>query len=107
MYMYIVINLFFNYIILIRIEGQFTRRKWEELFVGDFVRLSCDEVIPADLLILESSDPNNSCYIQTSNLDGETTLKQRQVPEDILESREPHVIYAVIHVHVHVSHMYL
>lgn len=73
-----------------RIEGQFTRRKWEELFVGDFVRLSCDEVIPADLLILESSDPNNSCYIQTSNLDGETTLKQRQVPEDILESREPH-----------------
>ena len=81
---------------LLRDKDQFSRRKWEELNVGDIVCLSCDEVIPADILILESSDPNNICYIQTSNLDGETTLKQREVPCGILDQREPDVSIGIV-----------
>ena len=82
---------------LLRDKDQFSRRKWEELNVGDIVCLSCDEVIPADILILESSDPNNICYIQTSNLDGETTLKQREVPCGILDHREPDVSICILY----------
>uniref|UniRef100_A0A3Q4I2G1 P-type ATPase N-terminal domain-containing protein n=1 Tax=Neolamprologus brichardi TaxID=32507 RepID=A0A3Q4I2G1_NEOBR len=55
---------------------------WKNVQVGDFVHLSCNEIIPADMLLLYTSDPHGVCYIETANLDGETNLKQRQVVSD-------------------------
>lgn len=60
-------------------EKAYVKQCWKDVRVGDFVRLSCNEIIPADMLLLHSSDPRGVCYIETVNLDGETNLKQKQV----------------------------
>ncbi|XP_032488547.1 probable phospholipid-transporting ATPase VD isoform X1 [Phocoena sinus] len=62
-----------------RKEKKYVDRCWKDVTVGDFIRLSCNEVIPADMVLLFSTDPDGICHIETSSLDGESNLKQRQV----------------------------
>lgn len=61
-------------------EGQakFKRAYWKDVNVGDIVKLYNDDEIPADMIILSTSDADGACYIETRNLDGETNLKVRQ-----------------------------
>ncbi|KAI3901768.1 hypothetical protein MKW98_013883 [Papaver atlanticum] len=54
---------------------------WKQLQVGDIVRVKQDSNFPADLLFLASTNPDGVCYIETSNLDGETNLKIRKALE--------------------------
>jgi len=42
--------------------------------VGDLVKVSRDEEVPCDMVLLYSETPGY-CYVTTSNLDGETNLK--------------------------------
>lgn len=85
--------------------ARFKKEYWKSVQVGDFVRIYNDEPIPADIVILSTSDPDGACYVETKNLDGETNLKVRQAlqagrkvrhardcekTEFIIESEMPH-----------------
>lgn len=59
-------------------KARFHRGAWKDLQVGDFVRIYNDDELPADIVVLATSDPDGGCYIETKNLDGETNLKFRQ-----------------------------
>ncbi|KAI6241418.1 Phospholipid-transporting ATPase [Aphelenchoides fujianensis] len=51
---------------------------WCKIRVGQIVKVMNGEKIPADLVLLSSSEPGGMAYIETSNLDGESNLKIRQ-----------------------------
>ncbi|KAL1311298.1 hypothetical protein AAFC00_001481 [Neodothiora populina] len=86
-------------------NARFKKDTWKNVQVGDFVRLYNEEAIPADIVVLSTSDPDGACYVETKNLDGETNLKVRQAlhcsqkvkrardcerAEFVLESEPPH-----------------
>eukprot|EP00049_Salpingoeca_infusionum_P023355 m.11630 g.11630 ORF g.11630 m.11630 type:complete len:1209 (+) comp5754_c0_seq1:260-3886(+) len=58
---------------------EFESQPWKALHVGDIVKLECDDIIPADLLLLASTHEDRICFLETANIDGETNLKQRRV----------------------------
>jgi phospholipid-transporting ATPase len=49
--------------------------KWKDIVVGDIVKIENKESFPADIIILSTNDAQGLCYVETSNLDGETNLK--------------------------------
>lgn len=84
-------------ILLSRSDEKYTDTSWQDIRVGDIVRLACDEVIPADIVILKSSDLSCSCYIDTANLDGESNLKQRESVKGLPFQVRYHSEWNIVH----------
>ena len=59
-------------------SARWERTLWKKLEVGDVVLLRDNEQVPADIVVLSTSDPEGVCYLETKNLDGETNLKPRR-----------------------------
>ena len=59
-------------------SSRWERTLWKKLEVGDIVLLRDNDQVPADILVLSTSDPDGTCYVETKNLDGETNLKPRR-----------------------------
>ncbi|KZM24756.1 ATP binding [Ascochyta rabiei] len=52
--------------------------KWQDIQVGDIIKLDRDDAAPADLALLHSSGENCVAFVETMALDGETNLKSKQ-----------------------------
>ncbi|CAI5977694.1 unnamed protein product [Closterium sp. NIES-65] len=61
--------------------NQWIQTPWSAVRVGDILRVKSDQYFPADLLCLATTNGDGICYIETSNLDGETNLKIRKALE--------------------------
>ncbi len=59
-------------------SARWERTLWKKLEVGDVVLLRDNEQVPADIVVLSTSDSDGVCYLETKNLDGETNLKPRR-----------------------------
>ncbi|CAI2727712.1 unnamed protein product [Schistosoma spindalis] len=69
-------------------EKQYIINQWQYLRPGDFIRLYTNDIIPADILLLATSNSTGICHIETSNLDGESNLKQREIIPNLLNKDE-------------------
>lgn len=59
-------------------DGSFVKVKWQNLKVGTVVKLHDKEHLPADIIVLATSELNGEAYCSTATLDGERTLKPKQ-----------------------------
>ncbi|CAD8050422.1 unnamed protein product [Paramecium sonneborni] len=62
--------------------------KWSELRIGDLIKVQKDEQIPADILLIQTSDKWGNAYIDAQNLDGETNLKCKNIQQNLKQLQE-------------------
>jgi hypothetical protein len=65
-----------------------SRTRWLEVRVGQIVRVENKHEVPADIIVLATSEKQGMCYIETSNIDGETNLKIKEAVPGI--ARDAH-----------------
>ena len=63
-------------------RASWSSARWKHIKVGDIVKVGNNEAIPADIIVLSTSEQDALCYVETKNLDGETNLKIRRAPAE-------------------------
>lgn len=67
------------------IDSSWSPIAWKKIAVGDFVLLRENDQIPADIMVVSTSEKEGVCFLQTKNLDGETNLKICRAPEETMD----------------------
>lgn len=73
-----------------RTTKQFVERQWKQIVVGDIIRVKPDQTVPADILLVSTSSEENTCFIDTAAIDGESNLKQKSIPSCFLNTSNIH-----------------
>ena len=77
-----------------RKAGRFEKQRWGDVQIGDFVKVDQDEFFCADMVVVQSTEDEGVCYVETKNLDGETNLKNKNVPKQLWSTFE-HPVQAI------------
>ncbi|KAK5613463.1 Phospholipid-transporting ATPase IG [Crenichthys baileyi] len=64
-------------------DGRRIRKQSEKIRVGDIVEVEEDETFPCDLILLQSSREDGTCFVTTASLDGESNHKTHYTVPDI------------------------
>ena len=68
---------------------------WQKMETGEMVRLEKDDFVPADLVIISSSEEDAACFIETADLDGETNLKKKYALAETRDAKTAEEISAI------------
>uniref|UniRef100_A0A672ZP72 Phospholipid-transporting ATPase n=1 Tax=Sphaeramia orbicularis TaxID=375764 RepID=A0A672ZP72_9TELE len=63
-------------------DGRRIRKESEKIKVGDVVQVEEDETFPCDLILLQSSRDDDTCFVTTASLDGESNHKTHYTVPD-------------------------
>ncbi|KAK4424760.1 Phospholipid-transporting ATPase 1 [Sesamum alatum] len=63
-------------------DDKFQQKKWKDIRVGEMIKVSGNETLPCDMVLLSTSDTTGVAYVQTTNLDGESNLKTRYAKQE-------------------------
>ena len=69
-------------------RAHWKRTLWEDVRVGDIVKIVDHEALPADVLICATSEDEDVAFVETKNLDGETNLKSRHATPALTYMRD-------------------
>lgn len=64
------------------LQNGLERVRWRDLSVGSLVVVFGNQIVPADCVLIASSDSRGTAFIETSSLDGETNLKVKHSHPD-------------------------
>ncbi|PRP77110.1 hypothetical protein PROFUN_12965 [Planoprotostelium fungivorum] len=59
-------------------SGKFEKVKWSKLKAGHIVKIKEKQQIPADVVLLSSSEEKGIAFVEASSLDGEAGLRRRE-----------------------------
>ena len=66
-------------------DGHIETVPWSAVCPGDVLKVYDRQQFPADMIFLANGVQTNKCYVETSNIDGETNLKIKYMPKEIRE----------------------
>ena len=66
--------------------------KWIDIKPGKLVKVDKDTEFPSDMFILKSSKDSGIAFVDTLNLDGESSLKEKRTVPKIQEISEEDII---------------
>ncbi|XP_059377455.1 phospholipid-transporting ATPase IG-like [Carassius carassius] len=71
-----------KYLVTVLEDGRSVKKESEKIKVGDVVEVVEDETFPCDLILLESSREDGTCFVTTASLDGESNHKTHYTVSD-------------------------